>query len=88
MLQIIACTENQNFARKNKPKVDAAPAVDSDDGNGFCSSCSVPQSVEGEYKFLKYFMSVPESVRKQIGHQFEPFIKECTFRGRDCLDER
>ena len=33
-------------------------------------------------------MNLNESLRKQIGHQFENFVKECTFRGMDCTNTR
>ena len=46
-----------------------------------------PVFVAEEMGFLKTFMSLNEEERILIGHNFSSFIKGCTFRGRDCLDE-
>ena len=34
------------------------------------------------------YMGLSQNVRLMIGHQFEDFIKECTFLGSDCLNIR
>ena len=46
-----------------------------------------PPTVEAEQRFLFYFMSLNEDIRKTIGHDFTTFIKSCTFGGYDCLSE-
>ena len=46
-----------------------------------------PSSVAEEMEFLRTFMSLDEKERQLIGHNFTSFIKGCTFRGRDCLNE-
>ena len=40
-----------------------------------------------EYEFLHLYMKLNESVRLQIGHQFD-MIKACTFQGLPCLNQR
>ena len=47
-----------------------------------------PVFLESEYTFLAQFMTLNETLRRSIGHQFESFIKSCTFRGKDCLNNR
>ena len=47
-----------------------------------------PVYLESEYTFLAKFMTLNETIRRSIGHQFESFIKSCTFRGKDCLNTR
>ena len=49
---------------------------------------ATPSYLEAEYQFLDFFMSLNESVRRSIGHDFPTFIKSCTFRGKDCLNMR
>ena len=44
-------------------------------------------TVANEWKFLENFMTLNEEERILIGHDFESFIKSCTFRGKNCLDE-
>ena len=46
-----------------------------------------PADVALEWKFLQKFMSLNETLRQIIGHQFTDFVKECTFRGETCLNE-
>ena len=46
----------------------------------------VPADIESEYKFLKDFMTLDEAERQLIGHEFDDFVKSCTFRERSCLD--
>ena len=41
-----------------------------------------------EFMFLQNYMSLKESVRISIGHDFSSFIKICTFRGKNCLNMR
>ena len=47
-----------------------------------------PDFLTTEYKFLEYYMSLNESIRLMIGHQFSDFIMACTFSGSDCLNIR
>ena len=47
-----------------------------------------PDFLKTEYKFLDSYMTLNESVRLLIGHQFRDFIKKCTFSGSDCLNIR
>ena len=49
---------------------------------------SQPATVDAEYEFLAIYMSLPESERKAIGHDFEGMFKSCIFEGVDCLDPR
>ena len=55
---------------------------------GFCESCSVPALLDTEYQFLQVYMSLEEKERFKIGHNFSDLVKSCTFRGRDCKEER
>ena len=51
---------------------------------------SVPPSrpnFDAELEFLYQYMSLSETNRIAIGHQFSDFFKECTFGGVDCLNE-
>ena len=48
----------------------------------------MPANLKAQYEFLALYMGLNERVRLTIGHQFEDFIKECTFLGSDCLDIR
>ena len=61
---------------------------DVEDGPGFCEDCSVPAFLDTEYIFLQYFMSLEEEQRFKIGHNFSGLVKSCTFRGRDCNNEK
>ena len=47
-----------------------------------------PDFLKTEYKFLHAYMGLNESIRLKIGHQFNDFIKKCTFSGSDCLNIR
>ena len=44
--------------------------------------------LEREFIFLQNYMSLNESVRISIGHDFPSFMKNCTFRGKNCLNIR
>ena len=44
------------------------------------------EDVEAENQFLITFMGLSGLIRKMVGHSFETFIKECTFRGANCLN--
>ena len=59
-----------------------------DKDEGFCNTCSVPTYLDTEYNFLQMYMSLEEEQRFRIGHNFSGLLKSCTFRGRDCNDER
>ena len=41
-----------------------------------------------EMEFLALYMTLNEDIRKQIGHQFQDFIQDCTYRGTSCKNER
>ena len=45
------------------------------------------ETVANEWAFLRNFMTLNENERILIGHDFDSFIKGCTFRGNDCMDE-
>ena len=45
------------------------------------------ETVANEWEFLRNFMTLNEKERILIGHDFDSFIKGCTFRGKDCTDE-
>ena len=55
---------------------------------GFCETCSVPELLDTEYQFLQLYMYLEEKERFKIGHNFSDLVKSCTFRGRDCKEER
>ena len=44
------------------------------------------QAAKDEAEFVMQYMTLSETIRKMIGHDFESFLKMCTFRGSDCLD--
>ena len=54
-----------------------------DDGLG-----GMPTLLKAQYQFLALYMGLNERTRVAIGHQFDDFIKECTFLGSDCLNIR
>ena len=43
-------------------------------------------AVKLENEFVMQYMGLSEMVRKMIGHDFDDFIKMCTFRGSTCLE--
>ena len=44
-------------------------------------------TVLNEYEFLSLYMSLNETIRLSIGHQYEDLLLSCTFRGVDCLKQ-
>ena len=40
-----------------------------------------------ESRFTYNMAQLPNEVRLQIGHQFDDFIKNCTFKGESCLSK-
>ena len=48
----------------------------------------MPNSLKTDFEFLEKYMSIRKKERITIGHGFSDMVKECTFRGRDCLEER
>ena len=44
--------------------------------------------LQREFLFLQNYMSLNESARISIGHDFPSFMKNCTFRGNNCLNMR
>lgn len=57
-------------------------------GGGDPTLGDTPDFLNSEYKFLELYMGLDEDTRSKIGHQFDDFIKECTFRGMDCTNIR
>ena len=49
---------------------------------------AIPDVLKTELEFIDFYMTLNESVRLSIGHQFSNFIKKCTFSGSDCLNIR
>ena len=37
--------------------------------------------------FVRAFASLPIGMRLDLGHEFENFVKGCTYRGQDCSNE-
>ena len=83
-----ASSFNQSNRNKRRKRFARNDTTDEDDEKGFCEDCSVPSYLETEYQFLKVYMTIDEEERFAIGHQFEDMVKECTFRGRDCTQEK
>ena len=55
----------------------------------FCAGAmEQPDSINIEYEFMMFLMQIPIKFRLMIGHQFSEFIKECTVRQLNCLNER
>ena len=46
-----------------------------------------PAIVANEYKFLRNYMALNDDERTIIGQDFDSFIKECSFRGKDCRNK-
>ena len=42
---------------------------------------------EKYYAFLVYYMTLNDSERRGIGHNFTSMVRSCSFAGRDCLNE-
>ena len=49
---------------------------------------SISANTEAEKEFLKQYMTLPSSIRMEIGHNFTNFIQECTYKGRDYTNSR
>ena len=77
---------NDNSATGGRRKRAAAPS--SADQTTEVRIGEMPDFLSAEYEFLEVYMALNESLRHKIGHQFDGFIKECTFRGMDCLNTR
>ena len=78
---------NDNSATGGRRKR-AASAAPSSDQTTEVRIGEMPDFLSAEYEFLEVYMALNESLRHKIGHQFDGFIKECTFRGMDCLNTR
>ena len=76
--------KEMNFSSKRQKREETLVEMDI----GFCQDCSVPSFLETEYMFLQLYMSISEEERILIGHSFVDMVKDCTFRGRDCNQER
>ena len=55
---------------------------DAPDGPG-----EIDPTREAENEFVTSYMTLPSSVRQEIGHNFSSFIQSCTFEGNNCLNE-
>ena len=38
-----------------------------------------------ETRFMYNMAQLPHEIRLELGHQFNDFIKDCTYRGESCL---
>ena len=82
MVKLIGCTKGgtaQSVIGRKKRQAGPEPS--------FCDTCETPAAVDAEHKFLYFYMSTSQESRLQIGHQFSDLIKDCLFRGRDCMDQ-
>ena len=52
------------------------------------TSTEMDGDIQNEFSFLSYYMTLNESTRLMIGHQFDDFVKKCTFSGSNCLNIR
>ena len=86
-LNDIACKEIKEANSTTKKRKKRA-ALTTNDEKGFCDTCSMPNSLKTDFEFLEKYMSIRKKERITIGHGFSDMVKECTFRGRDCLEER
>ena len=77
-----------NQGPKGRKKRNVGPIPDEKDSDDFDEQGDIPEDAEAENEFLSRYMSLPESLRLKIGHQFPSFVKYCTFRSRNCLNER
>ena len=77
-----------NQGPKGRKKRNIGPITDEKDSDDFDEQGDIPEDAEAENEFLSRYMSLPESLRLKIGHQFPSFVKYCTFRSRNCLNER
>ena len=77
-----------NQGSKGRKKRNIGPITDEKDSDDFDDQGDILEDVEVENEFLSRYMSLPEYLRLKIGHQFPSFVKYCTFRSRNCLNER
>ena len=80
----MTCTQNAGDGQNGRKK----RSLERNAEKAFCDTCSVPSYLDTEYAFLEKYMALSKEDRVAIGHNFTDLIKECTFRGRDCLDSR
>ena len=80
-----ACVDTGPAQQGNREKRESGPSDSNMMGD---PDGATPSYLETEYEFLAPFMSLTENERRSIGHDFDSFIKSCTFRGKDCLDIR
>ena len=88
----MACEDNREKAGRTKRQAlnqgeEQEPPPEPLQG-GSCPTCAVPEIFDEQYKFLQGYMTLEEDERFKIGHNFSGLVKSCTFRGRDCKDER
>ena len=92
-IQTNACTESvrpgpQSRRKRQAPGGGPGPGPGPGQGDNMGPPGETPVYLESEYTFLAKFMTLNETMRRSIGHQFDSFIKSCTFRGKDCLNAR
>ena len=92
-IQTNACTESASGrpghqTRRKRQSPGGGPGLGLGPGDSMGPPGETPVYLESEYSFLAEFMTLNETMRRLIGHQFESFIKSCTFRGKDCLNAR
>ena len=79
---------NQVLVRGKRQAVAGGPAGSGETPEPLGPPGDTPVYLEAEYIFLAEYMSLNRSIRSLIGHEFQSFIKSCTFRGKDCLNNR
>ena len=79
---------NQGSKGRKKRNIEPIQVTDEKDSDDFDDQGDILEDVEVENEFLSRYMSLPEALRLKIGHQFPSFVKYCTFRSRNCLNER
>ena len=75
----MACQKNVKRRKRGSEK---------DMNKGYCDTCDVPESEDDEASFTFHYMSLSAKERFNIGHDFDSLVQACTFRGRDCRDEK
>ena len=76
--------KEMNFSIKRQKREETSGETD----KGFCQDCPLPSFLETEFLFLKLYMNISEEERIVIGHSLNDMVKDCSFSGRDCNQER
>ena len=78
--------EDMMTNRQKRQIINVRPSEDEgEDEDGNCKTCSVPTYLDTEYTFLQVFMSLEETERFLIGHNFTGLVKSCTFSAKNPL---